>query len=308
MLPESATPAELPFLLAGKAPSFGLLVCHWASLGYLSITEEGGKIALVKKMDMGSECREEEQKLFSMLFATVHTVIVGSQTYQKVSGVAVRALRQYWIRRLFDRRSGNPMVPRIAATLIAALGLMNAMNVMLPPSGVKWLLMITALVAGGACGTFIWFAMLRWNLNDTRAFIFGGASVLVCYILARISGDGLLLTLLALGFCVLAGIFTRYGGKRTAAGNDLLEQCLGFRRFLSHTDGSQFLQMMQKDSQYFYKLLVSAEALGLGKVFARKLSGTKLEPCAWLQGKNIPQKAYAFYTYFDSVIRQMEID
>ena len=35
--PDAAAPSDLPYLLAGGAPDFNMLICHWAALGYLTI-------------------------------------------------------------------------------------------------------------------------------------------------------------------------------------------------------------------------------------------------------------------------------
>lgn len=68
--PDSALPCDLPFLLAGAKPDFNMLLCHWASLGYLSIAvDPQGHVSLLRHMYMGNERRGLECKLFAALFA-----------------------------------------------------------------------------------------------------------------------------------------------------------------------------------------------------------------------------------------------
>lgn len=49
--------------------NFNMLVCHWASLGYLSMfVNEKGNVILRRRIDMGNERRKMECRLFEALF------------------------------------------------------------------------------------------------------------------------------------------------------------------------------------------------------------------------------------------------
>lgn len=304
--PETLTPADMPYLLAGAKPDFALLVCHWGSLGYLTITvNSAGRVLLRKSMDMGSERREEERKLFEMLFADSDVCEAGGSRYGRTAEIAQTALKHYWIRRLFDRRSGSPLVLRAAATLVTALALMNAMILILPPSGFKWLLVITAFIAGGACGTAVWYGCARLAVRDWRWVGIGGAALLLCYLMANLGG-GIYLMLLALILCLLTGMLTRHGGRRTASGSDMVEQTMGFCRFLGHAEDQHLVQMLSRDGQYFYSMMLYAAACGQGKTFARRFGDMELESCAYLNfGDAAPAKAELFYQRFEQLMTQL---
>ena len=54
--PDAAAPSDLPYLLAGGAPDFNMLICHWAALGYLTIEmDEKGHVLLHRQVIMGNE-------------------------------------------------------------------------------------------------------------------------------------------------------------------------------------------------------------------------------------------------------------
>ena len=51
--PDAALPCDMPFLLAGGQIQFNMLVCHWASLGYLTIfCSKNGRVALRRRVDL----------------------------------------------------------------------------------------------------------------------------------------------------------------------------------------------------------------------------------------------------------------
>ena len=58
-------PSDLPYLLAGGAPDFNMLICHWAALGYLTIEmDEKGHVLLHRQVIMGNERKRLEVQDF----------------------------------------------------------------------------------------------------------------------------------------------------------------------------------------------------------------------------------------------------
>ena len=305
--PESLTPAEVPYLLCGATPDFGLLVCHWGSLGYLTVTANAaGRVILRKSMAMGSERREEERKLFAMLFDSSDVCEAGGSRYRKTAELAEKALRGFWARRLFDRDSGSPLLLRAAATLVSALALVSTMSILLPAGGFKWLLLIAAFVAGGACGTAVYYGCVRLAVKDWLWVGIGAGAFLILYLMARVGG-GMYLMLLALALCLATGFITRSGGRRTASGSDMVEQTRGFCRFLTHAEDLHMTQRLQKDGQFFYAMLLYAAACGEGRAFARRFEGLQLEPCAFIQfSAPVPEQAFAWYQRFEQLRKTMK--
>ena len=51
--PDAALPCDMPFLVGGGPIQFNMLVCHWASLGYLTIfCGKNGRVALRRRVDL----------------------------------------------------------------------------------------------------------------------------------------------------------------------------------------------------------------------------------------------------------------
>ena len=94
--PDAALPCDMPFLLAGGPIQFNMLVCHWASLGYLTIfCGKNARVALRRRVDMGNERRPAEVKLFQMLFSQGDVCEGASLLYKRTAEKADEVLRRY---------------------------------------------------------------------------------------------------------------------------------------------------------------------------------------------------------------------
>ena len=107
---------------------------------------------------------------------------------------------------------------------------------------------------------------------------------------------------------VLIGVLTLHGGRRTAFGDEIVAQALGYRKFLRRVTQSQLQSRLAQDSQYFYRILPYAEAMGLGRSLARTLGDTALEQYDWYQGaKPVPRTAAGFYSSLREALSLMEM-
>ena len=293
--PDSALPCDLPFLLAGAKPDFNMLLCHWASLGYLSIAvDPQGHVSLLRHMYMGNERRGLECKLFAALFARADRCDGASIHYKNTAKSAAGALARFWGRRLYERGSGNVLVMRALAALCSGVALLSAASFLLPVLPLRWLVLALCFVLGAAMSACIQLAAIRWYLRRVPVLALGGACAVAMLVLGNLSGTFPLM-LLAAALSALTGVLTRHGGRRSRAGGRLLGQVLGFRQFLRRVTPSHLLMRLQRDPQYFYRTLPYAEAMGLGAAFARKFGDTELDPCEWYNEPNLPRTAEGFY-------------
>ena len=293
--PDSALPCDLPFLLAGAKPDFNMLLCHWASLGYLSIAvDPQGHVSLLRHMYMGNERRGLECKLFAALFARADRCDGASIHYKNTAKSAAGALARFWGRRLYERGSGNVLVMRALAALCSGVALLSAASFLLPVLPLRWLVLALCFVLGAAMSACVQLAAIRWYLRRVPVLALGGVCAVAMLVLGNLSGTFPLM-LLAAALSALTGVLTRHGGQRSRAGGRLLGQVLGFRQFLRRVTPSHLLMRLQRDPQYFYRTLPYAEAMGLGAMFARKFGDTELDPCEWYSEPNLPRTAEGFY-------------
>lgn len=306
--PEATLPCDMPYLLACKKPSFNMLICHWASLGYLTIAvSKRGNVQLRRRVIMGNERRAIEVRLFGALFADGDVCDGASLRYKKTAAKAMDAIPRFWHRRLYDKRSGNVLVMQALACLAAAIAFLLSMSLLLPAMPARWLLLILCVPAGAALGRLMQLAASTYYLSDYLMLAMGVLSGLLMLIVSRLGG-GTLTVLVAVVLNVFTGVATRHGGKRTASGNKLVAQAIGFRRYLRRAGGNHLIAAQKRDGQFFYKLLPYAEAMGMGAVFAKKFGDTTIDSCDWYEtAEPLPKTAEGFYSHLRQTLSLLDM-
>lgn len=306
--PEATLPCDMPYLLACKKPSFNMLICHWASLGYLTIAvSKRGNVQLRRRVIMGNERRAIEVRLFGALFADGDVCDGASLRYKKTAAKAMDAIPRFWHRRLYDKRSGNVLVMQALACLAAAIAFLLSMSLLLPATPARWLLLILCVPAGAALGRLMQLAASTYYLSDYLMLAMGVLSGLLMLIVSRLGG-GTLTVLVAVVLNVFTGVATRHGGKRTASGNKLVAQAIGFRRYLRRAGGNHLIAAQKRDGQFFYKLLPYAEAMGMGAVFAKKFGDTTIDSCDWYEtAEPLPKTAEGFYGHLRQTLSLLDM-
>ena len=306
--PDAALPCDMPFLLAGGPIQFNMLVCHWASLGYLTIfCGKNARVALRRRVDMGNERRPAEVKLFQMLFSQGDVCEGASLLYKRTAEksrrnpaalldeAAVSKKQRQSAHHACARRSGRrtgcggggkSAVPGGLCALAAA--------------GRDFCARRRVVRRGSVCALGV--------LSGQAAGRGAGGSLRACALMLAQLGEGLLAVLLVVACEVLIGVLTLHGGKRTAFGDEIVAQALGYRKFLRRVTQSQLQSRLAQDSQYFYRILPYAEAMGLAGNLARTLGSTELEQCDWYQESSpLPRTAAGFYASLREALALLDL-
>lgn len=294
--PDSVQPGDVPYLLCRGRMNFNMLVCHWASLGYLSIfVNEKGNVILRRRIDMGNERRKMECRLFENLFGDSDVCDGASLRYKRTAAKAIEQTPRYWDRRLYDRSSGNVLVMQGLCAIASGIAMLLSMSVILPIMAARGLVLFACLLLGILMSLLVQRAVRAVYLREYLWLALGGVSALAMLILSR-PGDALTM-LLSLAASLFTGWQTMHGGKRSTLGDQLIGQTAGFRKYLSRVSGSHIETQLRRDPQYFYRMLPYAEALGIGAQFAAKFADTELETCDWYgEAKDLPRQASGFYS------------
>lgn len=305
--PDGVNPGDVPFLLAGGHADFNMLVSHWAVLGYLSIfVSKSGHVILRQKMPMGNERRSFERKLFDLLFAEEGVCDGASLRYKRVGEKAMEVLPRYWSRRMFEKRSGSPMLVKLLCALACALACVMAMD-SVAPEKLHGLFLFISFIAGAAMCHLVFQAWGAWFLND---WIWTGVG-LGCGLLLLIVGGmgGATGTMLpAVAVAAFLGWQTCHGGRRSPWGDEILSQTLGFRRFLLHATDQNVQQLLRRDPQYFYRILPYAQAMGQAKRFVTLFHDCRLEPCQWYESaRTTPTTAASFYDHYADTLDMLDL-
>lgn len=278
--PHGFTAGEMGCILNMQGVDLSLSVLSWAQLGYILIRRDRyGKVTLHKRMDMGNERKESEQKLFRKLFEKGDIVDTTRYHYAQLSLQARK--KPAGVRELLARRSGNPKVFRV---LCSGIGLFGGvcMAVAVSHGAVLQGLLIFLLGALGAAGG--WY-MQSWGsriLTGRRFPVLGVLAAAVFWILMALICGVFSVGLYMVGGLLLAGIFLAWAGIRTDIGKQSRAQVLGLRRYLCRGEKLLLQRLMQQDPDYFFTLAPCAMALGVGSTFARRFGNRRLQGCGYL--------------------------
>lgn len=303
--PEAMTPAEAEYVLCSGNIHFSLLLCEWANLGYLTISVVGGKITLTRSMEMGSERREEERKLFDFLFRGSDTCDCSSGRCRRTFELARQTLSSYWSRRLFDRTSGNVQLLRGLAALSCGIALSFTMGNLLDGGLWKWLLVLLAFFAGGFLGWIISLGLARLQIRDWKLPAVAVAALLFLYIMGKAVGT-MATVIPAMLLAAFAAWATMHGGKLTGSGGSIIEQLLGYRRYIGHIAAGQLDQMASGDLQTFYRTLLFADAMGLLRRCVAQMAPTPLPKCSWLRVPEKDRTPQQFASLLHKLAKKME--
>lgn len=304
--PDGALAGELPYCFTCDPPDFGLMCMHWACLGYLSVyLGRSMQVVLRENMPMGNERKAYEAKLFTGLFSADPVCNGAGMRFGRSCRRAEQALTKFWRRRLFAKSGGNAFL----LLLISAMGgLLVGMQIAtgLAEGGLlRWALIVVFSVAGLVAGYQIPQLIHDGLYRRYKSGAVRAAAFLAMLVLAA-AADKSRSAFLAMALFATVALAGLYGGKRSELGRESLAQIRGFRRFLAHASDHHLYLMLGRDPQYFYKLLPYAEAVGLGRSFAKKFGQIELEPCEYLTGyRPIGPTAMDFYEQFITALSQM---
>ncbi|MFR5760760.1 MAG: DUF2207 family protein [Oscillospiraceae bacterium] len=306
--PDAALPCDMPFLVGGGPIQFNMLVCHWASLGYLTIfCGKNGRVAPRRRVDMGNERRPAEVRLFQMLFSQGDvcegaSLCTSARRKRRTRCCGATGSAGSTASRAAIRSSRGPSV------CLQAHWLRPRRQVRCCPRALsRWLLLIAAFLIGGALSAVILHAPSAYY-QGKKLFVALAALAAVALLTLAQFGEGLLAVLLVIVCLVLLGLLTLHGGRRTAFGDEIVTQAMSYRRFLRRVTQSQLLSRLAQDSQYFYRILPYAEAIGLGAGLARTLGNTELEQCDWYQEQQpLPRTAAGFYSHLQEALALLEL-
>lgn len=274
------TAGELGCVLNQQGVDLHLTVLSWAQLGYLTIRRDSRKrVILYKRMDMGNERKESEQRLFRKLFAKKDMVDTTSLHY--ASMIRYGEKHPLGMHERMHKKTGNPKVFR---GLAAGVGLFGGICVAIAMSGGAFLQGLMILLLGALGGLSGWYVQ-KWGqclLTPHKP------RLLMCL---GICGIWLLLGLLAGAFSVALGmvlgllglgLLYSWGGRRSELGKEVMAQTLGLRQYLRKGE-KILLQRLQNDNpDYFFSLAPYAMALGVEKAFAKRFGNKRLESCPYL--------------------------
>ena len=278
--PEGITAGELGCRLTLAGGDLTMMVFSWAQLGYLLIhMDDNGRVLLHKRMDMGNERNQFENKIFKALFGSRRVVDATGMQYarltRKVAGIVPSE------RNMYKGNSGNVKIFRgLACGSQIFCGICVAMNMTTVPA-LQVLLSIILSVFGAVSAWLIQDVAYRTHLRGKVPVYIGMVCFLLWILLGWLCGQILIPLCCVLGQWLM-GYFAAYGGRRSDLGRHDAGQVLGLRRYLKRLPREEIGRLLANDPDYFFNMAPYALAMGVINPYARTFGRRKLEQCPYL--------------------------
>lgn len=298
---------EVPCQLYGSKADVGGLIAHWGRLGYILLHRtKRGVFRLEKQMPMGNERSTAERRLFHSIFHSTDFIEVPGHRFLSAVNTEGSILTAHWKRRMFEKKDGNP---KLLSRLCLCVGLILSLMIfdtLLAATPGRWFWLVVLTLLSLPLHLILQQVIPRLYRPERWIYlILGVVSITVLYLLAVPAACGMYLffhILLQLG----AGYVTRFGGQRSLAGQEIVQELLHLRRFVFRSDSDSVAQCLRSDSQYFYRILPYAEIMGVGKRFLKHFGPATTEACPWLvDEKSDDTSAQAFYNVYTELVRQL---
>lgn len=280
MPPAGISAGELGCRLTHSGGDLTAMVFSWAQLGYVLIHMDGNeRVLLHKRMEMGNERSQFENKVFKSLFGN-RRVVEGTGYHYAQLSQQVAHMRPNQ-RNMFQGSSGNVIIFRLLACVSQAFcGICVAMNL----SDIRILQVIMAVILsafGGITGWLMQAGAYRTHLRGKLPILVGLGCGAVWTVLGLLGGQ----VWIPLGCSVgqiLLGYFGAYGGRRSELGRHDARQVLGLRHYLKRLPNQETSRLIKNDPDYFFNMAPYALALGVIRPFSRSFGQRKLDQCPYL--------------------------
>lgn len=280
--PEGYSAGQLGTLISLQKTNLTAMIFSWAQLGYLTIQiGRTDRVLLHKQMEMGNERSSFEQKCFRSLFGTRNMVdTTGSRfssLYQKISSTKPN------LQGLVHPMCGSKFPFRFLMALVGVFCGVCLGMVLSVEAAVRW---FPAVMLGLACGVASWFIQ---DWADCLYAQYKGKlvfSLLLCgaWLALSIHAGTFGLDVWIILLQLLAGLMASLGGRRTAAGRQLMAEVMGFRLFLQTLPRVQLHHICRQNAEYFHMLSPYALALGADSAFAGRFGRDIQPPCPYVVG------------------------
>ena len=278
--PDGFSAGHLGSILGSGGIDLTMMVLTWAQLGYVLIQpDKRGKVLLHKRMDMGNERSDFEQRSFQKLFGARAMVDATGARYAELR--LALAAKPADVQELLHRRSGNPLVFRVLACGIGLFGGGGIGSLLGSGAALQWLLTFLMAALGAVSAWYV----LPWTdsgLLRKKRLLFTALTICVIWILLGLAAGNIGLGLWMSVGLLVAGVLFGWSGRRTEFGRYMCGQILGLRHHLRGGDKEQLRYACSANPDYYFRMAPYAIGLGVGDAFAKAVGKEKLERCPYL--------------------------
>lgn len=293
--PEDLNPAEAAYVLneSVNQKAVSAMLLHWANLGFLSIADEGKHfLRLIKRQEPDETLQPYEKQMLNKLFEGRESVTAAElkdEFYKEVQRFerAVREKFETEDLKLSDNKTIYAYLTGFlnSALIMTVLTLQALWPFTIGPGGIVLMLVlgIAVWMVSMLCSFFLWYLAQRLQIGFWGGFF--AWSVFYAFVLWLFGRNiGILMLqpalymigVIAAGVCAAAGAFSN---RRTEYGLKMLEEVLGYRRYINHE--MDFKKAKRNIEETYYHDFAYAYAFGLSKKWAAAFAKIIKSPPEW---------------------------
>lgn len=278
--PEGMTAGEVGCRLTGQGMDLTMTVLSWAQMGYLLIQmDDNGRVLLHKRMDMGNERSELENRYFKSLFGKRNIADGTGYHYARLCRKALRSVPG--IAATYERHSGNPRVFRVLAAAIGTFSGVSLAYAFANDTGWRAVLAIFLGILGSIAAWQMQSAAKSLFHRNKLNLLIGLGCSMIWLFLSILAGEWNVAAFV-IPAQFIAGLATFFGGIRTESGQQTCAQLLGLRRYLRTVSKEDLKRILKTNPHYYYDLAPFALALDADRSFARQFGNIRLPECTYL--------------------------
>ncbi len=278
--PEGITAGDVACRLTGQGVDLTLMVLSWAQMGYILIqSNDNGRVILHKRMDMGNERSEFENRYFRSLFGKRRMADATGYHYARLcrkAATTVTGRSQTYL--------GNTGARRIFRGLVALIGGLAGVSLaMAYVMDTVWqvVLSIPLCVLGTVAAWLMQSAAGCLHRRGKLPLAIGAVAAALWIILSLPAGE-INVALFLISAQYLAGLAAFYGGRRTEVGKSTAAELMGLRKYMRTGGTVQFERLCKGNPHYYHDMAPFALALNVDKAFARQLKNVRMPQCPYL--------------------------
>ncbi len=278
--PEGITAGDVACRLTGQGVDLTLMVLSWAQMGYILIqSNDNGRVILHKRMDMGNERSEFENRYFRSLFGKRRMADATGYHYARLCRKAASTVTGR--SQTYVRGTGAKRVFRALAAIIG--GLAGVSLAMAYARDTVWqvVLSIPLSVLGLVAAWLMQNAAGCLHCRGKLPLAIGALAAALWTVLSIPAGE-LNVALFLIAAQYFAGLAAFYGGRRTEVGKSTAAELLGLRKFMRSGGQVQFERLCKANPHYFHDLAPFALALNADKALVRQLGAVRMPQCPYL--------------------------
>ncbi len=300
--PKDLSPMDVGYIIDSQLDSHDVtsMLFYWADKGALTIVEEGKKISFIKGNSL-SGALSHEKMLYDKFFALGSGGVVTEKDmekgFSKVYMQVIDSIASHYKKdkRLDNKVSANKarLITLLTCIPILSLPLVITLNYV----GISTIIIGAVALVYMILNSILFYTIFRkWHIRKTASKVMFVLVILILFLVFTLillfiafmvttqytlSYIAVLIALIAI---LILSLFSVITTQRSEYGVKMLEHILGLRDFIEKVEMDELKRMIEKEPQFYYRILSFAIVLGLEKKWAKKFSSFTLESPSWYTG------------------------